>query len=230
MLSAAKIPSRLYNLPRFLSHFPAVHSHASSPWVRHESLRKDAMKIQRTVEKNPDGYEVEYTRFDPDPALVERLLRDLFENHWDKLFFGPCIQGAVFEIRATHPPRRIGMLDGYMTVDLGDWHFHLCIGPHRGTAKNPTPPELARWRRVGKAAFFRYLNREGAPTSWGIRLWNGKEEQMLSFFLPNPYYGEDDRFGEPDWSKLALWNQLRETYLGLPPDGPGPVATSDPHA
>ncbi|MFQ5913130.1 MAG: hypothetical protein ACE5JS_08105 [Nitrospinota bacterium] len=82
---------------------------------------------------------------------------------------------------------------------------------------------------MGKAAFFRYLNREGASTSWGIRLWNGKGEQMLTFFLPNPYYGEGGRFGTPDWSKLALWNQLRETHLGLPADGPGPVATTDPH-
>ncbi|MFQ5913131.1 MAG: hypothetical protein ACE5JS_08110 [Nitrospinota bacterium] len=102
------------------------------------------MRVQTKVEKNPDGYEVEYTYFDPDPDLLEKLLRDLFENHWDQFSFGPCIQGAVFEINAAHPPRRIAMLDGYLTVDLGQWHFHLCIGPHRGTPKNPTPPDFAR--------------------------------------------------------------------------------------
>ncbi|MFQ5749605.1 MAG: hypothetical protein ACE5H3_09135 [Planctomycetota bacterium] len=187
------------------------------------------MNVRTTVEKNPDGYQVEYGYFDPHPDFLERLLRDLFENHWKEITFGPCIQGAVFEIKAVGPPRHIGMLDGYLTVDFGDWHFHLCIGPHRGTPKNPTPRQLARWRQVSRAAFFRYLNREGAPTAWGIRLWNGKGEQMISFFLPNPYHGEDGGFGPPDWSKLALWNRLRETHLGLPPHGPGPETAKDPH-
>ncbi len=187
------------------------------------------MQIQTVVEANPDGHEVEYTYFDPDPDRLEELLRDLFQNHWDKFFFGPCIQGSVFELRANGPKPHIAMLDGYMTVDFGDWHFHLCIGPHRGTGKNPTPPEIARWRQVGKAAFFRYLNDEGAPTFWGIRLWNGKDEQMISFFLPNPYYNEEMKRQKTDWSKLALWNHLRETYLGLPPQGPGPETKRDPH-
>ena len=187
------------------------------------------MGVHTTIEANPDGYEVEFTDFEPDSETLERLLRDLFENHWDQFHFGPCIQGAVFEFHAGDNKPRIGMLDGYMTVDLGSWHFHICIGPHKGTKTKPAPPELAQWRQVGRAAFFRYLNDEGAPTSWGIRLWNGKDEQMISFFLPNPYYTGDMKRQKPDWSKLALWNQLREVHLGLPPDEPGPETQKDPH-
>ena len=34
------------------------------------------------------------------------------------------------------------MLDGYLTVDLGTWHFHLCIGEHRATTAAPLPDGL----------------------------------------------------------------------------------------
>ena len=50
---------------------------------------------------------------------------------------------------------------------------------------------------------------------WGILLWNGAEEQMITLYLPSPFL--DDRLKpmrEPDWSRLALWNQLRARYLG----------------
>ncbi|MDA2928830.1 hypothetical protein MYX84_02605 [Acidobacteria bacterium AH-259-O06] len=73
------------------------------------------MQIQTMVEANPDGHEVEYTYFDPDPDLLEELLRDLFENHWDQFFFGPCIQGSVFELQASvasGPKPHIGLHDG----------------------------------------------------------------------------------------------------------------------
>ncbi len=186
------------------------------------------MVISTAVEANPDGHSIEYTYLPPEAELLERLLKDLFENHWDELFFGPCIQGAVFEYHASSQPR-ITMLDGYMTVDFGDWHCHLCLGLHQGPPSNPTPPDIAAWRRVSKAAFFRHLNRAQAPTVWGFRLWNGRDEQMITFFLPNPYYDEQMRRQKPDWRKLELWNDLRARYADLPPDAPGPETELDPH-
>jgi hypothetical protein len=180
------------------------------------------------VEPNPDGHSIEYTYLSTEPDLLIRLLTDLFENHWSEIFFGPCIQGAVFEYRAQARPR-ISLLDGYMTIDFGDWHCHLCIGPHEGSPRNPTPPEIAAWRRASKAGFFRHLNQENAPTSWGIRLWNGRDEQMITFFLPNPYYDEQMHRQKPDWGKLELWNRLRANYADLPPDAPGPETELDPH-
>ncbi|MCK9932713.1 hypothetical protein MXD62_37195 [Frankia sp. Mgl5] len=35
------------------------------------------------------------------------------------------------------------MYDGYVTVDFGAWHFHLCIGEH--TASGPDFGRLAAW-------------------------------------------------------------------------------------
>lgn len=160
-----------------------------------------------------DGSRVEHEYLDLQEEKLLALLRDLFEKHWEKIVFGPCIQGAVFEIRLTAPPKKISVLDGYLTVDLGPWHFHLCMGDHRGTVKHPTSPELARIRRVGKAAFFHSAGRSCAGGSWGLRLWNGNGEQMLTVFFPNPYLNDRQKPQKPDWSRLALWNAMRMKYL-----------------
>ena len=61
------------------------------------------------------------------------------------------------------------MLDGYLTVDLGPWHFHLCVNDHRETT-----PQAALIRRVGRAAFFRTQGGGHTPMTWGLRLWNGR--------------------------------------------------------
>jgi hypothetical protein len=101
------------------------------------------------------------------------------------------------------------MLDGYMTVDVGAWHFHLCVEDHRGA---PTP-EMARLRRVGRAAFFRTDGGSCVPGSWGLRLWNGRGEQMITVFFPNPWLDDDDRrLQSPRLEKTALWEDLRSRY------------------
>jgi hypothetical protein len=145
------------------------------------------------------------------------LAYDLFVVNWQKVRFGPCIEGAVFELELTSEPEDFAVLDGYLTVVLppGPQHFHLCIGPTRGLHPHTTPPELSRVRQCSRAAFFRTLSDGCTPGSWGLRLWNGAGEQMLSVFLPSPYL--DDRLKPvrtPDWSRLGLWNDLRARYLG----------------
>ena len=52
-----------------------------------------------------------------EPSLLA-LLRDLFEANWQQIQFGTLIQGSVFEIQAAGPPKRLSMLDGYVTVDF----------------------------------------------------------------------------------------------------------------
>jgi len=147
-------------------------------------------------------------------ATLRALLTDIFRNHWQEIVFGTLVQGAVFEIRFTAQPR-ISVSDGYLTVDPGAWHFHLCVNDHQGTPS----PELARLRRVARAAFFRteggsHGGGHSTPT-WGLRLWNGREEQMITVLFPNPYYDEDWRFlKEPRWEKTALWETLRGRYAG----------------
>lgn len=160
-----------------------------------------------------DGSRSELEYLEPKEERLFALLRDLFETNWDKIVFGSCIQGAVYEIRLSEPPKKVTMLDGYLTIDLGHWHFHLCIGEHRGTKANPTPPEVARIRRVSKVAFFRSMGRSCAGGSWGVRMWNGAGEQMLTVFFPNPYLDERFKPQKPDWSRLAFWNAMRMKYL-----------------
>jgi hypothetical protein len=165
-------------------------------------------ELKKETMKNLDGSETEYEYIEPSQEVLEPLCRELFEHHWREITFGPCVAGAVFEIRLKEKRPKVTMSDGYLTVDPGPWHFHLCLGDNKGAAN----PELARRRRVGRAAFFHDI-REGkgcVPGSWGLRLWNGNGEQMITIFFPNPYLDTEQRQQEPDWSKLELWNQLRQ--------------------
>jgi hypothetical protein len=61
-----------------------------------------------------------------------------------------------------------------------------------------------------------------APVVWGLRLWNGAAEQQVTFFFPNPFLSPDFErtLPAPDWSRLELWDHLRERWLGLPEPDP----------
>ena len=159
------------------------------------------------IERDVDGSTTEYFAIDVTGDRVEQLLTELFSRHWSGLTVGPLIQGAVFELRFTEAPR-LTMLDGYLTVDLGPWHFHLCVNDHRDCT-----PEAAALRRVGRAAFFRTSGGGHSPMTWGLRLWNGRGEQMTTVLFPSPYYDATfARRPEPDWSQIDLWETLRTRY------------------
>jgi hypothetical protein len=171
----------------------------------------------------PDGARVDIFPLPADDASLEALLRDLFENHWRAITFGPLIQGAAWEMRAPHAPTHVGMLDGYLTIAFGASHFHLCIGPTHGPHHAPTPPALARHRQTSRAELYRRLDRSGAPVSWGLRLFNGAGEQQLTVLLPNPFLSPDNDapLQVPDWSRLQLWDALRMRWTGAA--GPDPT-------
>jgi len=161
-----------------------------------------------TVEQGADGSVTTFDEVSVDGDRVERLLTELFTKHWRDIFAGPVIEGAAYEIRFTAAPV-VSILDGYLTVDLGPWHFHLCANDHRGA---PTP-EQARLRRVTRAAFFHTDGGSCVPGSWGLRLWNGHGEQMITVYFPNPWLDDTaERLREPRWDKLALWEELRARY------------------
>ncbi|MBX6368401.1 MAG: hypothetical protein IRZ04_10475 [Rhodospirillales bacterium] len=174
---------------------------------------------QRVID--PDGHAVETFPLPTDEAVLAPLLRDLFQDHWHEIVFGPIIEGAAWEWRAPHAPTRLGLQDGYLTVAFGAAHFHLCIGPTKGPRGDPTPPALAEHRRCARAELFRRLDRAGAPNSWGLRLYNGAGEQQVTVFFPNPFLSDDGERvrAAPDWSRLALWDAMRARLLGaLEPD------------
>ncbi len=164
----------------------------------------------------PDGSVLDVFALPTDPASLEVLLRDLFENHWREITFGPIIQGAAWEMHAPCAPTHIGVLDGYITIAFGAPHFHLCIGEYKGVGSRPASEELARHRRTARAELYRQLDVDGNPVSWGLRLFNGKNEQQITVLLPNPFLSEenDKVLKSPDWSRLALWDHLRARWLG----------------
>jgi len=162
------------------------------------------------IERGLDGTTTDYHDMGVHGDAVERLLVELFTEHWAVLTVGPLIEGAAYEIQfATRPT--LTMLDGYLTVDTGAWHFHLCVNDHYGTRS----AELARVRRVARAAFFRTEGGSCAPATWGLRLWNGLGEQMITVLFPNPHFDETwQRLREPRWEKTELWQELRRRYTG----------------
>jgi hypothetical protein len=106
------------------------------------------------------------------------------------------------------------MHDGYVTVDFGRWHFHLCIGEHTASG-----PELGRIRGCSRAELYRGLDRDGAPVTWGLRLFNGRDEQQMTVLLPNPHLTDEQAIAEePDFARLAAWDALRARFLRLSPD------------
>ncbi|MEE9280329.1 MAG: hypothetical protein V3V67_09165 [Myxococcota bacterium] len=165
----------------------------------------------KVVEEIDGTYEIFPLPADEETLLA--ILEDCLED-WEHIHIGPLIQGAAWEVRPPRAPR-ITMLDGYATVDFRDWHFHICIGEH----KDARTPELAKMRQTRRAELYRQLNREGKPSSWGLRLFNGAGDQQMTVLLPHPHLNDDQQLrDEPDWSRLGLWNRLREKYLALAPD------------
>ena len=161
-----------------------------------------------TTERELDGTVTEYDDIPVGGDRVERLLRELLAEHWARLTVGPLIQGAAWEIRFAGPPG-LTMLDGYLTVDTGPWHFHLCVAA-TGAAEREA---LARARRVARAAFFRTTGGTCSPEIYGLRLWNGLGEQMITVLFPNPYYDDASTpLREPDRARTALWEAMRRRY------------------
>jgi hypothetical protein len=163
------------------------------------------------IEHHSDDAIAAYTYLPHDEQTMRSLAQELFGRHWRSVVVGPCIEGAVFEVSFQSPPE-IRYSDGYLTVDLGPWHFHLCIGPHKGSSS----AELREKRRVAKAAFFERRGKACAGgRSWGLRFWNGYGEQMTTVFLPNPWISDDHQLLKmPDWIGLDTYYRLRAQFLG----------------
>ena len=202
----------------------AVRSLASQAQIDSQRL---AAASYRTTEQNHDDLEV--FALPARPEVLLELLTTIFEDHWQHVRFGPLIQGAVYELAATAKPR-LSMLDGYLTIDLGGPHVHLCIGEQKGLPGHPVDPALAKRRRCAQIELQRQWI-EGAPRTWMMRMFNGDGDQMLTILLPNPFLSDDQRLlAEPDWSRLSLWDQLRGHYLDLPADPNDRLGDSFVHA
>ena len=54
-------------------------------------------------------------------------------------------------------------------------------------------------------------------------MFNGDDDQQLDVPLPDPFLDADDHPVEPDWARLACWDDLRAgpTSVPIPPTGSG---------
>ena len=149
-----------------------------------------------------------------DESSLLRLITMVFDDHWDEIWFGLLIEGSALEVAAPNAPKKISMYDGYATVDFGRWHFHLCIGEHTASG-----PELGRIRRCSRAELYRRIGSDGSASSWGLQMFNARDEQMLTVMLPTPFLTNTQALtDEPVWAHLELWDRIRADFLGLESD------------
>jgi hypothetical protein len=154
-----------------------------------------------------------------DSKSLEDFLTYIFKNYWDQIVFGPIIEGAAYELTCPCKPTTIRVFDGYLTVSFGGPHFHLCIGENKGPPNNRTPEELKARRKPSKAQIFRRLDKDGAPISWGFEMVNGSGEPMISIFFASPFLSAGDKMDRvPVWSRLEMWRDISQRYLGRPPE------------
>lgn len=174
-----------------------------------------------TVQELGNGT-LEVWSLDTAEEFLCRLYTDLFQNHWHEIQYGLLVQGGVLEIAPVGPPSKVGYLDGYLTIEFestAHMHLHLCVGWNKGQCCAPTSEAVSKLRLPSRVELYRKLNLRGEPTFWGLRSFNSREpdaEQTLHIYLPNPLLTDEMGYANPpDWSKLALWNYLRKTYLGI---------------
>ena len=178
-----------------------------------------AVSKQRVI--GPDGRAEDVWALPTDEGFLRNLFTDLFENHYDQISWGPLLAGAAYELKAPRKPTSITYGDGYLTVHWGDkGHFHLCIGTIKVPAGRPNAEELIAERKPARVELFRQLDRDGYPHTWGLRMFNGKNQPQIAIFFPNPYVTDfDEVTGDPDWTRIELWENILPRYTGNSLDG-----------
>lgn len=173
-----------------------------------------AVQFSPEIMQTEDGGREQCWPLSTDEVDLLALVRLVFEQYWDQVWFGLLIEGSALEVAAPNEPKKISMYDGYVTVDFGRWHFHLCIGEHTASG-----PELGLIRRCSRAELYRRIASDDTVTSWGIRLFNGRGEQMLTVMLPSPFLTNMQQLTDsPRWEHLEAWDRIRHEFLHLGPD------------
>lgn len=172
------------------------------------------VKIEEEILHKEDGTIWELTHFSGEDVNIAEMLTEIYTHHWQEIVTTYLIEGAVFELFPKEP-KTVRIVDGYLTVETGDWHIHLCVGEIKGLRGTAEQKRIVReMRRVKRGAFIHITNGTCTPESFGLGLWNGRDEQMVTILFPNPYLNDQmERLKEPDWSRLHVWEKLKKDYL-----------------
>lgn len=141
------------------------------------------------------------------------LIRLCFNEYWDEIWFGILIEVPLGRSRRRTRPSASPATTG-MRPSTSAAGTSTCASASIGKA-DPNSAGSAGAR----AELYRRIGIDDHPTSWGVRLHNGRDEQMMTILLPNPFLTNVQQLREqPAWEQLELWNRLRATFLGLEPD------------
>ena len=114
------------------------------------------------------------------------LMMEVFLDHWPHIAFGPCIRGAIYELRLTAMPTDISYFDGFLRLHLqnGTGHFHLSLAPSRASDVDFDGATARGAKHCTRAAFFRGVRSgDDMPSARGLRLWNAAGLQLITVFL-----------------------------------------------
>ena len=65
--------------------------------------------VQPDILFTPDGARAQVWRVPPEQQRLQEILSWIFEQHWDRIVFGPLIEGAAYEFRCPCAPRKISI-------------------------------------------------------------------------------------------------------------------------
>jgi hypothetical protein len=148
-----------------------------------------------------------------DTDYLQSFLTDLFERYWNRVTYGPILDGIAYEWTCPAAPDRFELNAGYFTIGFNGPHFHLCLGP----GAVPDTPD-GRKRMPGVARLFRSLDPRGCPNSWGFELKDGAGRALMSIYFDNPFLTGPDRLAEaPEWHRLSMWRDIMWRYTGTQP-------------
>ena len=102
--------------------------------------------VRESVE-DLSGTVTEYSYVTPTEEAMRELTRLLFEGHWREIIVGPCIEGAVFEIRFEQAPKK-----SLLPRRLPDGRSRaLAFPPLRGRAQRRSLGRTGRQTARGEA-------------------------------------------------------------------------------
>ena len=170
---------------------------------------------QRRTE--PDGTPVDVFALPTDAQSLEALLRDLFENHWSEIVFGPIIQGAAFEI---HVDRRADAHRPARRLSHRRFRAHAFPRLHRRDERPAQPADAAGARACTGArrarsciAASRNMRANVLEPAAVQRRGRAAARRAVAQSLPSSGNGENSAGAR--LVAARLWDALRARWLGL---------------